>query len=645
MTDPRLLDVDRLYEMVAEAIDAVLHGADETIRRTLVESLSAQIDVVAAAADLATFGLAGRALDAARKLVDLLPRNRVATEQDLINIGLYDLSRILRHSLAELRKDGEKNQSRIEKLEKALKRVDNLIWQNVADVPEPEGYIERDGKLEEIASVLENGAAVGITGVSLEGMGGVGKSYLAQEFALSCEDKYENVVFLRLDELFKPAAALTALIIALDGKPPEVEAKAGRQVWELALRNHAQALLAASSGLLVLDNVDKYAQIEALLPQKGSGWQTIITTRDRALFAGAVHPPEMVEVAAFTVAETERFFADRLGKLFEAHRDKLLAIATDKVECLPLALEVLVGHIKVRGPIDGFDNAIDDLTSRLEESLSAALRPAGTGDTSGVSERDARNRRIVDAVLYLSLKDFENNAIARNLLRAVREFHPQSGGRCDHVIAVSGNDENEAWPMLDRLIFQRVVIQERRGELRRVRLHTLMREVIGKADAEYDEKKYARRFWLTMLGLLFEMDEDTGRNADVAMKKAQMEAENLRKTALRIEAGGWVTVEQGATQSAPGRFAAGFSQWANLTWLPAERRGFLVAGKRDADAVRDALAQANCLWSLGDLARREDDLSGARASYDSALPLFRAIGHRLGEANCLRSLGDLGLRE
>ncbi|MDP8225866.1 MAG: hypothetical protein P9L99_21070, partial [Candidatus Lernaella stagnicola] len=55
-------------------------------------------------------------------------------------------------------------------------------------------------------------------------------------------------------------------------------------------------------------------------------------------------------------------------------------------------------------------------------------------------------------------------------------------------------------------------------------------------------------------------------------------------------------------------------------------------------AIGSRLGEANCLWSLGDLALRESDLSGARASYDSALPLFRAIGERLGEANCLQTL-------
>jgi tetratricopeptide (TPR) repeat protein len=48
--------------------------------------------------------------------------------------------------------------------------------------------------------------------------------------------------------------------------------------------------------------------------------------------------------------------------------------------------------------------------------------------------------------------------------------------------------------------------------------------------------------------------------------------------------------------------------------------------------------------SLGDLKTRTDDLAGARADYEAALPIYRQIDARLGEANALTSLGDLKTR-
>jgi tetratricopeptide (TPR) repeat protein len=61
--------------------------------------------------------------------------------------------------------------------------------------------------------------------------------------------------------------------------------------------------------------------------------------------------------------------------------------------------------------------------------------------------------------------------------------------------------------------------------------------------------------------------------------------------------------------------------------------------------IADRLGEANVLQALGDLQRRVADLSGARASYEKALPLYREIADRLGEANLRQSLGNLALAE
>ena len=74
--------------------------------------------------------------------------------------------------------------------------------------------------------------------------------------------------------------------------------------------------------------------------------------------------------------------------------------------------------------------------------------------------------------------------------------------------------------------------------------------------------------------------------------------------------------------------------------------GTPLALEKARDAARsrnDADAEANCIWSLGDIALARSDHDQARDRYEAALPLYRRVGAVLGEANCIRSLGDIAL--
>ena len=79
-----------------------------------------------------------------------------------------------------------------------------------------------------------------------------------------------------------------------------------------------------------------------------------------------------------------------------------------------------------------------------------------------------------------------------------------------------------------------------------------------------------------------------------------------------------------------------------LAFLRHGSEEMLLEGVNAARAVHQAQPEANCLRSLGDVYRMNDEqLESAQKRYDEALSLYESIGDKLGEASCVEGLGDL----
>lgn len=62
-----------------------------------------------------------------------------------------------------------------------------------------------------------------------------------------------------------------------------------------------------------------------------------------------------------------------------------------------------------------------------------------------------------------------------------------------------------------------------------------------------------------------------------------------------------------------------------------------------ARQVHDALSEAKCLQSLGNIALARSDPALARFRLEAALLIYHQIGAGLGEANCLQKIGDVAV--
>ncbi|WP_433516514.1 FxSxx-COOH system tetratricopeptide repeat protein [Nonomuraea sp. CA-143628] len=192
--------------------------------------------------------------------------------------------------------------------------------------PRNKNFTGREGLLER----LRSGITSDVTAVvphALHGMGGVGKTQVAVEYAWRYQSEYDVVWWISADQALLVPAALAALAPRL-GLPP---AKA------VGIDDTAAAVLHAlrrgepyERWLLIFDNADRPEDINQLIP-RGPG-HVLITSRNQE-WRSVV---ETVPVDVFTQGESVQFLHKRVSNnLREADAQRL----ADELGHLPLALE------------------------------------------------------------------------------------------------------------------------------------------------------------------------------------------------------------------------------------------------------------------------------------------------------------------
>jgi hypothetical protein len=143
------------------------------------------------------------------------------------------------------------------------------VWR----VPYPRNwaFTGRQALLEELAAGVGGGTATAIT-QAIAGLGGVGKTSLAVEYAYRQQAAFEVVWWLRAEEPATLISDFTALAGALD-LPEQTQTDPALVVAALHrwLADHGR-------WLLVFDNVTRPEDVVPLLPQGGTG-QVLVTSR------------------------------------------------------------------------------------------------------------------------------------------------------------------------------------------------------------------------------------------------------------------------------------------------------------------------------------------------------------------------------
>jgi hypothetical protein len=192
-------------------------------------------------------------------------------------------------------------------------------------------FIGREAELGRLAGSLAGGSAVTVH--SLRGLGGVGKTQLAAEYAHAHAGDYDVVWWVAAEETASIPDQFSELAAALGAEPaPDPEA--------LQARVH-QALRATAGWLLVLDNADAPGDVAGWVPGApqpgGVPGHVIITTRRGGFGAlGAV-----MDLDVIGLADAVALLRTRVPDLDQACGE---AIATE-LGRLPLALEQAAAYM------------------------------------------------------------------------------------------------------------------------------------------------------------------------------------------------------------------------------------------------------------------------------------------------------------
>jgi len=219
----------------------------------------------------------------------------------------------------------------------ALPAIWNLPHQN-------RYFTGREALLQDLRNRLTSGSTTAVT-QAITGLGGIGKSELATEYAYRFKDDYLLAWWVRAEERATMVADVMALARKLD-LPEKDEAQ-----QDVVLEAVRRWLHTEGGWLLIYDNVPDEQSIEDFVPRGATG-HVIITSRDTRW--DRIAAPLAVDL--WERSESVAFLRERTGESDDREADKLAELLGD----LPLALEQAAAYVKqTRKPLGWYADQLE----------------------------------------------------------------------------------------------------------------------------------------------------------------------------------------------------------------------------------------------------------------------------------------------
>jgi tetratricopeptide (TPR) repeat protein len=271
-------------------------------------------------------------------------------------------------------------------------RAKSTLW----NVPHPrnDAFTGREQILTDLrADLLKKGKQ------ALYGLGGVGKTQIAVEYAYRHKDEYTAVLwtFAGTEQSLRGGYADIAVLLNIPEKESQEQAKITDAVKNWLEQN--------MGWLLVLDNTDDPAMVKPFLPQQGKG-HVLLTSRAYSFQKiGLVSPRE---VNVLSPDEAREFLLRRTGKESTEKSPEADTLAKE-VGYLPLALEQAAAYIAETGA--SFSSYVAGYRKQGLKLLEKQ------GPVIGNDEKE-QQKRTVATTWALNFADVEKNSPASaDLLR------------------------------------------------------------------------------------------------------------------------------------------------------------------------------------------------------------------------------------
>jgi hypothetical protein len=309
------------------------------------------------------------------------------------------------------------------------------IW-NVPSLRNPV-FTGRSEVLEELAASLGRGTATAIT-QAIAGLGGVGKTSLAVEYAYRQQAAFDVVWWVRAEE---PAPLLGDFIALAGALALPERSQADPAVVVAAVRHW---LAGHGRWLLVFDNAIRPEDLTPLVPQGGGG-QVLVTSRWAAWGEWATP----LHLNVMSREEAVAFLCKRSGTEDEHAAAALAEVLGD----LPLALAEAAAYIEQTQV--GLDEYLELVRGRTVE-LSGLTHPAGAqrrvATVWSLSLQQVRveapaAEALLDLCAFLAPED-----VPRNLPREHPEVLPKELRRCR-------DRARHRWPLTGQFRLRAVMVR------------------------------------------------------------------------------------------------------------------------------------------------------------------------------------------